>query len=1083
MHGMTLRRWAVQLLLICCSLPLRAASDVRPGHALYRAYGPSDGIPGIYILSLLQDREGFLWAGTESGLFRYDGSRFQAFGRRDGLQSSSISRLLEDRDGTLWVGTSVGLHRWTGRTFIANTPVQGLAEEKIWALAQGPKGLWAITSEPDTGPVAHDTSGRFLPVAGWPEGTATALVNEPESDRMWLAVWHNAQAHVIRWQGDRWQRFELPPEQARERVEKLAFDGDGRLWARQPNGLMVKSRDSSFQVAETPLPIRSRSGFLTTGANGDLYVPTAAGLLHHNRGEWSIIDGPTQLPSPWSRTVLEDREGSLWWGSAGLHRRLGRGVWTAYTAREGVPGDVVWSIARDRQQRLWVATNSGIAWLAPEGFRQIRGTKDRDLRTLLQLDDGRLIAGGSIGAELLLVDPETRAVNAVRFGGVDPSVRVMRLLKDRTGTLWAATSDGLHRADARAPTLTFERATEFEGATEGLVGDIREDEQGRLWIAGQRGLTVRDGSFRKTFDATHGLRRSFVSHVLPTAAGEILISYYDPLGVTHATYANGSLHIVRHRDGDNGGTDDVYMLGEDRAQRLWVGGSRGVHLFSGDIQRSFGLDDGLVGEDIANSAFLADDDGQVWIGTSAGLAHFDGRVDEQLTTLPPPPVALLDLHVGSHVVARHDDAPAVPHSENVMQARVAGLSFSAGRRLEYRTQLIGREHEPHVSHSAAVRYSELTPGSYTLEAAARISPEGAWGPASTFSFRIVPAWWQTLAFKLALAVVAVILLRQLLRFRTAMLSRRNRQLETQVSERTMALQTVVTQLRAEVSQRALAEDALALVNREERRRTERFSLIANIASVLSSNLDIDALLHYATQSLREVIGCESVEIPLVDRPGWKRERQDTITDERPAHSLDVAIQLGEELLGAIRIQGAHPFDDLDVKSIEIVADYLAVAIKNARLFSEARDVAIVAERQRVAHDLHDNVTQILAAMRMRAQTLARHSRGQSETITRHTERLSELAQIAVAEMRAFLDQLRPQPERTRPDDQAGEYLHGRSLPEAVQRLLATMVPDNMQTSCDFVGYTAQSVEHEKALFRVCQEAVSNAIRHSGASSV
>ncbi|HTB18665.1 MAG TPA: two-component regulator propeller domain-containing protein, partial [Bryobacteraceae bacterium] len=58
---------------------------------------------------LLQDRSGFLWIGTESGLYQYDGSRFWQFGQKEGLPSGFVRALSLDRDGRLWVGTRDGL--------------------------------------------------------------------------------------------------------------------------------------------------------------------------------------------------------------------------------------------------------------------------------------------------------------------------------------------------------------------------------------------------------------------------------------------------------------------------------------------------------------------------------------------------------------------------------------------------------------------------------------------------------------------------------------------------------------------------------------------------------------------------------------------------------------------------------------------------------------------------------------------------------------------------------------------------------------------------------------------------------------
>lgn len=1089
LHATAMLRRLLGVLLLAHAWFAQAAAGEAAGHAPYRSYGPADGLPSVYIQALLQDRQGFVWVGTDNGLYRYDGQRFQAFGLRDGLRSALITHLLEGRDGTLWVGTRGGLHRWNGASF-ASVDAPALPPTSIAALAENADGLWVVTGAAGQGPLVRDAAGRLAALPGWPGGTATALAAVAAARHAWVGAWDGSRAFVLRWEAGQWRRLELPRGGDRERIDDLLEDGRGRLWARSATGLSLASRDGEFEAVAAPLPIDAQSGILLPDPRGGLWLPTESGLLHHDGDRWQRVFGPASLPAQWCRTALVDREGSLWWGSAGLHRRLGGGVWSAYTAREGVPGDVVWAVLRDRAQRLWVATNSGAAELTASGFARVPGSEGKDLRTMAQAPDGRLFLAGRIGAEVLALDPRDRTLTALPFAGIDASARVLRLYVDREATLWAATSDGLHHTETAAASLRFARVEAVDAAGDdafpaGLIGDVREDADGRLWVAGQHGLWMREEGRWRRFGSADGLRRDFVSHVLPTSSGELLVGYGDPLGVAFARYAGGRLHVLRHHDSDSGSADAVYLVGEDAARRYWIGGPQGIDLLAKDARRHLGLADGLVGEDVASGAFLAEADGQVWIGTSAGLARFDGTAYERAPVPPPPNVALMDLRLGAHDWPSGESVPRVAHDRNLFEARLAALSYVAAPTLEYRVRLSGLEHEAHVATNPNVRYSELPPGSYRLEAAARVAPDAPWGPESTLAFEVRPAWWQTPMFRAVLAAAAVLLLLQLLHWRTALLRRRNRQLDAQVAERTAALQVAVERLREEVGQRAAAEAALASANAEERRRTERFSLIAHIASILSSNLDADVLVLRAAQSLREVIGCEQVDIPLADACGEVRPAAPSAAS---AHVLDVPILLGEERLGAIRAVGSRPFDDLDAASLAIVADCLAVAIENARLFGRAQEVAIVAERQRVAHDLHDNVMQILASIRMRAQTLARQSRGQSEASTRHADRLAELARIAVAEMRSYVEQLGPDEAAeaayvgNRRDDGAA-YLHDRSLPNAVQRLLATAVPDGMRVVCDFAQFPPQAFEHEEALFRVCQEAVSNAVRHSGASTL
>src|SRR3984957_17521143 len=84
-----------------------------------------DGLGNLSVNCLLQDRSGFLWIGTESGLYQYDGSRFWAFGPKEGLPSGFVRALSLDRDGRLWVGTRDGLAFSTGQRSFSTVTYQG----------------------------------------------------------------------------------------------------------------------------------------------------------------------------------------------------------------------------------------------------------------------------------------------------------------------------------------------------------------------------------------------------------------------------------------------------------------------------------------------------------------------------------------------------------------------------------------------------------------------------------------------------------------------------------------------------------------------------------------------------------------------------------------------------------------------------------------------------------------------------------------------------------------------------------------------------------------------------------------------
>jgi signal transduction histidine kinase len=321
--------------------------------------------------------------------------------------------------------------------------------------------------------------------------------------------------------------------------------------------------------------------------------------------------------------------------------------------------------------------------------------------------------------------------------------------------------------------------------------------------------------------------------------------------------------------------------------------------------------------------------------------------------------------------------------------------------------------------------------------------------------------------------------------------------------------------------------------RDERHRATRLALIARMGAIFQGAAPIEARLQSAADAIHELLGYESVDIPLVDaddpqvlvvaiRGGaYKRaiaqvdripvargimgaavrERRaqlvnDVAADARyvtppnvrpPRAELAVPIVAGDRVLGVVNVEGNQPFDAFDRQIIEIVADHLALALENARLAAAASQAAVLAERHRLARELHDNVTQILSSISLLSQSLESAWRRDAAEGARRVQRLQQLAQTAFAEMRMLLRELSP-PAPTagsnatisrRSRTFAGlEQLREHALPGALTRLLSAMVPEDLRLRMDFGGWVPQRIDGEETLYRVCQEAVSNVIRHA-----
>lgn len=776
--------WA---LAITVALGAAATPELPPGRLSFRTYGADRGLSNPGVWHLAQDQRGFVWVGTESGLFRWEGSHFEAFGLKEGLPSSEVLALHLDPQGTLWVGTRSGLARWNGLSFDREP---GLAGTLVEGLTTGSDGLWVQSGR---GLLRKSRNGTYDVPPGWSGGNVTALFSQP-SGQLWVASWAGKAAFHVFHQGT-WSTVEAPLGQDKERVDAMVEDGRGRLWARTPKSLWVRDPgDARFQSVTPPLSMVSARGFLNAGRRGDIWVPTDQGIAHLEGDTWTVWSTQTGLPSPWSRVVMEDREGSVWIGSEGLVRLLGRGVWRTYTQVDGLPSNRQWRIFRDRDQTLWAGSDKGLAQATPTGWKVLPGTERTAVRSLVQGADGTLYFAGTPGNEVLTLDPRTRVITRYELGGQIVPKRIFRLMLDLEGMLWVATDGaGLFRADTRRKPLVFESVPVPGGVAKDYFIDIHQDGQGGIWLGAERGLALwKNGQWRQ-FTTRDGLVRDHVAYIQSTRNGDLLLVYFEPVGMSRVRFEGGSLKMLRQCTTEQGLTENkIYLVGEDARQRVWVGTGRGVDIISPEGIEHFGVMEGLASDDCNNKAFFAEENGDVWIGTSGGLAHFDAKAYRGFP--PPPSTELISIHLGKATYLPGQQNLKVPFESNTFSIRFAGMSFLQEDRVQHRVRLLGLESEWTLAEARQARYPSLPHGVYRFEVSSRVG-QGQWGPVASYGFEVLPAWWQSWWFRTLLVLGAAAGVLLIIRWRLRALRRQNSLLEEQVVARTRELEVANEALR------------------------------------------------------------------------------------------------------------------------------------------------------------------------------------------------------------------------------------------------------------------------------------------------
>jgi two-component system, NarL family, sensor kinase len=338
--------------------------------------------------------------------------------------------------------------------------------------------------------------------------------------------------------------------------------------------------------------------------------------------------------------------------------------------------------------------------------------------------------------------------------------------------------------------------------------------------------------------------------------------------------------------------------------------------------------------------------------------------------------------------------------------------------------------------------------------------------------------------------------------------------------------------------------AVAIFNatryREEKRKSARFEMIAKVSGIIASERELYSLLQRAADAIHEMLGFPGIDIPIVETDAPNQltlrvsggefrcllgdeitrieigsgiigeaaaQRRAILVNDcaldgryvafrgiRPRQcELAVPMLYGNELIGVLNVEGDVPFDRLDLTSLEIVAEHLSVAIHNCRLIESSNRLVLLEERQRLARELHDNVTQILSSINLICRSLVSAWARDPLDGARRATRLGELAQMAFAEMRELLRGLAPldasdyistYDQRLTPFATIVARLKQEPFPRVLEQVVTMMVPTQLQVEFDFSSYcNPQALEIEEALLRICQEAVSNVVRHAEASEI
>ena len=778
-------RRVVWLTGLCCLVRLQPAEAQ---HWSFQEYGADQGLTNPTILGLHQDRQGFLWASTEGGLFRYDGDRFRALASDSAVNNRNTNSIHTSLDGQLWTASSAGLFRWNAGAFLPVPAFKGADLESGQAIASDTANLY----------VASESGLRSLPL----HGGSPRLVSQKSSYSVLAAsdgaIWFTCGSLLCSWKDGYEQEWGSDRGVIGGPWQSIAEDAAGRLWIRSSEQvLMRESPGSRFRGSPALTGLHSTHGApLVSTLVGEVVIPHNAGLMICEGFRCRNYGPENGLKRAEVLSAQEDREGSLWIGYSGygLTRWLGRDRWQNFAEQEGLSDPSVWRIVHDSSGGLWIGTNRGLFCGTQEGgrwhFRRSDVVGSLSVYGLSAEADGSLWIGtfqsGVNG--LLRYDPRTGSRRVYRPAQPVAKFSVSEIHRDETGAIWVATPQGVMRLAKGATKL--EPVSLPVAAPASDVLPMGED----LFVACSKGLYIQHGQLKRLLTVKDGLKDNAVQSVTAAPDGALWIAYFSPVGITRISLRGVEPLIAHLTTKDGLPSNVVYSHFFDAEGRHWLGTDRGVAMFDGIRWITYDSSDGLVWNDCNAHAYLAERDGSFWVGTSGGLSRFFPAVERKT----PLPRTFITSVVRNDVPVQQTNFASDTHS---LQLRFTMLSFKR-QEVNFRYR-IGAQSGPWLqTQSHEVRFAELPPGAHRFEVQGEAAP-GVWTPSAAMEFRIQPPWFRAWQFRVCLVLAITFLVAWWWRQRERHQLRIRAELETAVATRTRDLAEATA--RAERANRAKGE--------------------------------------------------------------------------------------------------------------------------------------------------------------------------------------------------------------------------------------------------------------------------------------
>ncbi|HLN53852.1 MAG TPA: two-component regulator propeller domain-containing protein [Lentimicrobium sp.] len=791
--------------------PISAESQGGPVNL--KQYTEADGLPSSQIYKLITDQFGYIWIGTINGLARYDGHEFLRFYSNPNDSTSfkglNVWSIFEDSKGRIWIASGPSfLNRYDPAT-------RTFRQYEFISLIDHPANV-----EPGISTISESKNGRiyFGVNTNYGEAISTGLLWYNENKDVIEKVAFNfgnsinsaadqkGNIYLLSTKG----LFRIGNDLTHENIPlplnsldidseyftNIVSDKAGNIWL-VTNTINLFSYNTESRTFKSYAPgenYRYNYPNIAVEKEGNIWIGTNKGLIKFDplTGRFDSINGAANeyLRNTGILSLNFDSFGSLWIGtfSGGLFRYDGNNLFESFSYGADTKHSITHGWANNLYQSL-----DGKLWVTTSGAANEGGINSIDLKqgkvsvfpfsslnspvtiifAFFEVSPNKFYISTNDG--IYLFNPQSPELREkVNLPGIADSVFIHHIYKDKRGTLWLCTFDGLFGQSPGEEYFTQHDLSRLEGSNvaSNEISYLYEAEKG-LWLLTNNGL------FFYEFDGGTISRHGFNKKADNVFISQDINSFYlDKNGIAWVGTWQGGLNRYDTKTGNvkiftmNDGLPSMSVQGilaDEQNQQIWLSTFEGLSRF--DIKSeefsNFSIADGLPSQLFADGACLETTDGKFVFGSSEGVSVINSR--EVRTNSQPPRIFLTGLKLG--------DKPVIPgkksllkkpiyetkeiklkHNQNTLTIEFDAIHYRNPAR--NRTAYILENYDNQwreVGNQHFAFYSNLSPGEYTFRVKAA-NNNGIWnldGP--VLKIIINPPWWKTVWAYTGYAIMVVLL--------------------------------------------------------------------------------------------------------------------------------------------------------------------------------------------------------------------------------------------------------------------------------------------------------------------------------------